>query len=104
MGIKSFTIFWIHKYSSYLILSPCWILYIPVYFLIFFFLDANNVMTWRNTFLKFSDVLPSFTGASVIGNNQSICLIASVLITVPWITFIRNISHLKSLKSNSMYS
>ena len=53
-------------------------------------------------FDKFSDVLPTFTCASAIGNLCSICLGVNILRPLPFASFIGNIPFLKALRINQL--
>ena len=57
-------------------------------------------MIYLISFNKFSDVLPTFTCASTIGNLWSICLGVNILSPSPRVAFVENILLLKALRVN----
>ena len=110
MWIRSFAIFWIHKFS--IILHYIYIDFVILLYNNFNYSNYINVVIsfvqykghiiWQFLLSTFSDVLRTFSCPSTIGNLWSVILGTSILRPVLWAGFNGNISILKALGTNSL--
>ena len=101
VGVRCLTFFKIHKYNIhfwyYTFIEFIILLYT---FLVISFAWYKKYMICLILFNMFSDVLPTFTCASAVGNLWSFCLGVNILRPIPFVCFIRNIPLLKALRIN----
>ena len=84
-------ILWYYTFIEFILLSYT--------FLVISFDQYKEYMIFLISFNKFSDVLPAFTFAKVIGNLLSICLGVDIFSPFPCVSFIGNLPFFESIKS-----